>query len=485
MLASNTLQDYVAERVAGLDIASYAIAAVAAGERYAVADGVLRQDASERVTTATPFHICSCSKAFTALAFARLVDAGQADWDAPVAPVVPEFGLADPWITKRYTFRDLAGMRLGLSRDGIAEWGFRQDAPVADRLGRARAMPFDAAFRDRFSYSNLNYIALACAISRLGGASFAHCLKQLVFDPAGLRDASLETSARAAAPHMPDGKAMVAVPELTGPNSQGSARVHLSARDAAAWLAFNLSLIRSDTDSDARSAIRGETHSDSPGAAMELFRPQSLVRPLAGTAGGIPSPWAYGCGWLLSAHDGALLHHGGGGRGWRTMAILDPVRQRGVMVMLAHEGAAAEALAWELLDLLAGRAPVHRLAVLAARSAQDAAARNAAADLRRRPAAAWREPLPGCYANAVTGKVRLSLADRGHLHFAAEDAPAFDATLAPTGEGVFEFRFEHPALRTMPLDPPFQLRFGLDPAGRSIAQTTYFGDLEQIERKTS
>jgi len=467
MSLSANLQSYVAERIAGLTdmgIASYAIAVVDAEDAISFAGGVLRTDEGAHVTATTPFHICSCSKAFTALAFSKLVAAGVAHWDAPALKFVPELQLADPWIAKHCTFRDLAGMRLGLSRDGIAEWGFRPEAPVEQRLARAGALPFETPFRDRFSYSNVNYIALACATARLSGMSFAQCLRQLVFEPAGLHDATVENSTRNAWPHLPYGGAMVAVPELTGVNSQGSARIHLSARDAAAWLAFNIQQATERRDGGA-----------------ELFQPQSLVRATAAASEALVAPWGYGFGWFLSGSgETALFHHGGGGRGWRSMAVMEPQRRRGVMIMLAHEGPVAEALAFELLDLLAGKKPADRITPLAARAQHEAATRNAAASLggkRHQPVA--RSEVTGRYENAATGIVHISRGADGYLRFAAQDAPAFDAVLEPLDNDIFEFRFAHPALLRMPADPLFQLRFDAGTRGHITARTTYFGVLER------
>ena len=465
MSLSENLQSYVAQRIADLGVASYAIAAVCEEDIVAFADGVLRTDDGERVTATTPFHICSCSKAFTALAFSKLVEAGVAQWDTPALQFMPELQLSDPWIARHCTFRDLAGMRLGLSRNGIAEWGFRPEASVQQRLARAGALPFEMPFRDRFSYSNVNYIALAYATARLAEMSFAQCLRQFVFEPAGLHDASLESSTQSAWPHLPHDGAMVAVPELTGANSQGSARVHLSARDASAWLTYN---------------IRRATERRGP--AAELFQPQSLVRTPADANDSLPSPWAYGFGWFLSGSgESALFHHGGGGRGWRSMAVMEPQRRRGVMIMLAHEGSAAEALAFEMLDLLAGEKPSDRITPITARTLRDATTRNAATSLdnrQHRPVA--HGEVTGCYENAATGIVHIVRGADGYLRFAAQDAPAFDAVLEPLGDDLFEFRFENPALMRMPADPLFQLRFDRGAGERVTARTTYFGDLEQV-----
>lgn len=426
-------------------------------------------DAVERIAASadTLFHVCSCSKAFTAAAVARLVEDGGVTWDTAVHEVLADFALSDRWISEHLTIRDLAGMRLGLSRSGIAEWGFRPEAPVLERLARARGMSFEAPFRDRFSYSNLNYIALAAATARLMGVDYARCMEELIFSPHGLRRTRLRPDADTARPHLPVDGRMIPVPELTGESSEGSARVHICASDAVSWLSYLL-----------RAAKGGEGK-----AVTELFKPQIPIRPTAESEGGLPVAWAYGFGWHISAFRGrTLLGHGGGGRGWRAQAILDPERDSGVMVFAAHEGVGVEALALTLIDLMSGGTPGEWEPLLCARAERDAKARDAAMGLGGAP-----EGVPidadeasGHYENSVTGRVRIAKVDNGMLRFTAEDAPAFDAELHPVGEDILEFRFINPAMRRMKNDPLFEVRIARHEGGRVSAETTYFGTLEKV-----
>jgi hypothetical protein len=260
---------------------------------------------------------------------------------------------------------------------------------------------------------------------------------------------------------------MICVPELTGENSQGSAQVHLSADDAVSWLA---SMLR---------AVRG----DEGGAMQECFLPQMAVSPVADATSGLPVASAYGFGWHVSQFRGRrLFNHGGGGRGWRASALLDPDRDVGVMVFASHEGVGVEALALALLDLQCGERPEDWESVLHPRAQSDAKTRNADMDLRRKTQEGGAEVigvLEGLYANPVTGKVRIGAGSEG-FHFAAEDAPAFDAQLSPIESGVFEFQFDNPAMRAMPNDPLFQMRFLRATDGSIAAETTYFGTLEKI-----
>src|SRR3546814_11751763 len=83
-------------------------------------------------------------------------------------------------------------MRVGLGRAGIAEWGIRQDIPREARLRHGCELDTVAAFRDRFSYSNLCYIALCLAAERLTGKTYATLVRDLVRAPLGMTPRSEE-----------------------------------------------------------------------------------------------------------------------------------------------------------------------------------------------------------------------------------------------------------------------------------------------------
>lgn len=421
------------------------------------------------VSAATPFHICSCSKTFTAAAFARLVQEGVASWDDPVRDVVAEFLPPDAPFAATCTFRDLAAMRVGLGRAGVAEWGIRQDMTREARLLHGRHIGLVAPFRQRFSYSNLCYIALALAAERLAKQPYAELVRDLVCLPLGLSrtlSAGNDAPPDAATPQMPVMGRMVGLRDLTGANSEGSARIHMTAEDAALWLRGLLSALRGSGDC-VWSAI-----------AEDMARPWvSLPNADRRQAPEGDGRAAYGMGLAISRlRDAPLLRHGGGGRGWRHAMALLPEQDAGVMVMAAAETPAIEGLALELLESLAwGESrPWREVFVDAATSA--AAAERDAIDARFTISPGRTASLrPGIYANAATGRVRIEKGAEG-LRMMPESAPDLDADLRPVGPDVFELDFHEPALSRQPLDPPFRLRVATE-GGATMLHTTYFGDL--------
>ena len=65
-------------------------------------------DNPQPVTPDTLFAIASCSKAFTAMDLALLVQDGRLEWDKPVRHYMPQFRLYDPIASEYTTSRDLA-----------------------------------------------------------------------------------------------------------------------------------------------------------------------------------------------------------------------------------------------------------------------------------------------------------------------------------------------------------------------------------------
>lgn len=466
------IEDDLRHGLAAAGAAGAAVALVSADRAWTFVHGQARTQRA--LTPATPFHVCSCSKTFTAAVFSRLVHDGAAAWDGLVRDVVPEFELADPRANRYCTFRDLAALRVGITRDGIAEWGMRQDLPKPARLARARHMASAAPFRARFSYSNLCYIALSLAAERLAGKPYPSLVQDLLCTPLGLLDSysagfGVMPGADAALPHLPVVGEPTVVRDLTGPNSEGSARMHLSGRDAGRWLRFLLDALRGSDDGPLPSAAVKAMAA--PHAAVH--HPDIRMAPEPGAA------CAYGMGLFVTAWRGqTLLRHGGGGRGWRHAMALAPDAHAGVMVMAAAESPIVDGLALQLLEALTGGTPRNWGASFAHAAEQAAAAERRATNARFPVSIGVAQSFPpaGTYANPVTGNVRIETTG-SRLRFIPDDAPDFAATLVPLGGAVFGFEFDEPALAPQPLDPPFCLRLAGTPTSPTL-ETSYFGVLE-------
>ena len=102
------LDEYVARTLKEFNVPGLAIAVVKDG-RVVIARGYGIREIGKpgRVDEHTLFGIASNSKAFTAAALAMLVDEGKLSWDDPVIKHLPAFQMADPYVTREMTVRDL------------------------------------------------------------------------------------------------------------------------------------------------------------------------------------------------------------------------------------------------------------------------------------------------------------------------------------------------------------------------------------------
>ncbi|GJG84845.1 hypothetical protein tb265_00260 [Gemmatimonadetes bacterium T265] len=261
--------------------------AVARGGRVVWAEGFGAVDAAGRVpaTARTPFPVASVTKAFTATAILGLAGRGRLALDRPAnAYLAPGARLASagPWDPAGATVRRLLTHTGGLTT-------FARTCP-ADRAGCGPAQ-MDTTIRrygvlmwpagDHFDYTNLGYGVLGAVAAHAAGRPLAALLRDDVFGPLGLDDASLgldavRTSAQRAA----------ALPTRRGTHPRGdpgsftpgASDGYASARDLARFGLVALGTARPSRGPDAGAATR---------AAVAC-----AVTPTGGAG-------RYGCGWWV------------------------------------------------------------------------------------------------------------------------------------------------------------------------------------------
>jgi CubicO group peptidase (beta-lactamase class C family) len=141
------------------------------------------------VTSNTLFMIGSLSKAYTATAFLRAVQAGLVNLDDRLIDYYPGFN----WKTRygseqreKITFRHLLTHWAGLQHNGdirIPEEGFCGYDEYIQRINNIwQKYPVGT----RFSYSNLGFDLVATALQEITGQSFEHWMKTQVYEPLGM-----------------------------------------------------------------------------------------------------------------------------------------------------------------------------------------------------------------------------------------------------------------------------------------------------------
>ncbi len=166
-------------------IPGVAVAVVHDGETV-VAEGygvrTLGEDAA--VDADTVFQIASMSKPIGATVVATQVADGVVGWDTPVAPLLPGFALADPWVTEHLTVGDLYSHRSGLPQaagDDLEDIGYDR-AYVLNHLVH---QPLDD-FRSTYHYANFGMTAGAEAVATAAGTDWATLAERELYEPLGM-----------------------------------------------------------------------------------------------------------------------------------------------------------------------------------------------------------------------------------------------------------------------------------------------------------
>lgn len=143
----------------------------------------------DSISAASPFHLASVSKTITAMAVLKLVQDGKIKLDEPLSTYLP--GFPKPAITIKLLLNHRSGLPNYVHYMDRLGWDKNKRITNQDVLDFiiARHKEIDIAPADKgFSYSNTNYALLALVIEKQTGLSYGAYLKQLFFDPLGMKN---------------------------------------------------------------------------------------------------------------------------------------------------------------------------------------------------------------------------------------------------------------------------------------------------------
>ncbi len=310
--------------------------------------GVRSVGKPEPVTEKSLFAIGSVSKSVTALCLAMLVDEGKLTWDSPVISKLPAFRMNDVYLTQETTVRDLLCHRVGLSRNELVWYGSSFDRKEV--LGKLHLIKPEAAFRTKFTYNNILYMAAGQIVPEVAKKSWDDFVVERVFQPLQMTTANTSVAkfvkdADVASPHeMAKGKPVV-VPWRNIDNIGPAGSINASAADMAEYVRFQLTKGKAGDKRLLKKAVFEEMHA----AQMLLpkggfsFNPDSLTH-------------AYGFGWMLYDFKGkSIVEHGGNIDGMSAQVGMLPDEKFGV-VLLANRGGSLlpMALMYDLFDRYTG-----------------------------------------------------------------------------------------------------------------------------------
>lgn len=281
----------------------------------------------ETVDADTVFQLASVSKPLGATALAVAVTQGKLSWDDPIQKGLPDFRLADPWVSSHVTIADMYSHRSGLpssdhSSDILEDLGYNQQE-IFDRL---RLDPL-APFRDSYAYSNYGLTSGGESAAAALGESWQDLVKSELYDPLGMTAtnstfAGVQAQGNRAALHKKTDGTWVPELKFDIDNQAPAGGASSSVNDLSKWMTMLL----------AGGVVDGKQFIDEKNL-LEMWGPQ-IARESAAKIG-LRTPF-YGFGWNVEYDSGGRLvvqHSGAFSTGAATNVLLVPAEGVGIITL--------------------------------------------------------------------------------------------------------------------------------------------------------
>jgi CubicO group peptidase (beta-lactamase class C family) len=305
---------------------------------YAKGFGVRHVGQPAAVDADTVFQLASVSKAISSTVIAAAAQGGKPAWTDPVRTYLPDFALADPWVTGHVTIADVLAHRSGLpdhAGDLLEDLGYDQ----ATILARLRLEPL-APFRAHYAYTNYGLTAGGLAAAAAAGKPWPELAQDTIFGPLGMastsfRYADFEQRADRATLHVKSNGSWQANGNFDAEGQAPAGGASSSVNDLAKWMTMLLA------QDGVLSAASRQT----------IWQPQ-VVRQPAEALGGRTG--FYGLGWNIDYDSAGRLvvqHSGAFSHGAATNVLLLPGEGLGVVTLTnAYPIGLAEAINRRFLD---------------------------------------------------------------------------------------------------------------------------------------
>ncbi len=399
----------------------------------------------------TRFAIGSTTKAMTSAALAMLADEGRLRWDDRVIDYIPELRLADPFVTRELTIRDVLMHRSGLPSVDLL-WSVDENTPpFAEMMRRLRFVQPNSSFRSTWEYNNVVYAIGGALIERVSGMSWDAFIRARIFAPLGMTESEALVSQIVGKPNVAVPHAMVrdtvrVVPIKTTDGVAPAGSVWSSVSDMSKWMRFVLDSGRVGT----RRLISAANF-------RELVTPQ--IRADAATYPALqlsaPHYFSYGLGWFVQDYRRNLVWmHTGSINGMSAILGLLPEQRVGVYVLgnLDHIEL-RHALMYRVFDMYTDGELRDWSADLRALFASATLPRATAAAAAATPATLAPAKYAGTYADSVYGTITVTESN-GTLsaRYDKLDLGALDHVTNETFRSRTKTRGEEPVPLTFALD---------------------------------
>jgi CubicO group peptidase (beta-lactamase class C family) len=311
--------------------------------------GVRRIGTAEPVDSFTQFQVASLTKSVTATAMALLVDEEKLDWDDPIQKHLPEFQLADEWVSRHFTVRDALAMRSGVFSGDTLVFSERSRPEILEAMRFLEAPGFRTGYA---AAPNLMYFLAGEVIRAVSGMSWDDFVQRRIFDLLGMAQTTTRfhegsTHPLFATPHVLIDEEPVPRDPFDADHVAAAMGTFTCISDWERWVRFHLA----DGMWDGQRVVGQD-------ALGETYRPQNILSP---AYQGFFNPDAllnaYGFGWVVSTYrERRLVEHAGSIAGFGAVIALVPEERLGVVLLSNLEFRASRtsllALKFHLLDRL-------------------------------------------------------------------------------------------------------------------------------------
>lgn len=464
------LDAWVARTQEQFEVPGIAVAIVKNGKVVvAKGYGIRQLGQPGKVDAHTLFGIASNSKAFTAAAIAILVDEGKLGWDDPVQKHLPQFQLADPYVTREVTIRDLLSHRTGLGL-GAGDLLYWPDTTFsrAHVVTAARHLPMVSSLRSRYAYNNLGFVVAGEIVAAVSGKPWEDFVRERILAPVGMNETRITSSG------LDPAAGNVAVPHSKGWRLEGELKPIPATEDSVWAAAAGLKANVTDLAKWVKVQLAGGKLPSgaalfSEKQAKEMWSAQIPIRisePIPALKATKPNFAAYGLGWSLRDYRGRkIVTHTGGLTGMVSLTLMVPEEELGIVVLTnQEEGGAFQSIAYRILDHYLGLPPTDWIAAYAAsvsKTRGEANDKEAKAFAARIPDTKPSLPLASYaknYADPWYGKVSVDL-NEGRLYLRFQGTPSMHGPLEHFHLDTFLVIWRDPTI------PDAFVHFALSPDG--------------------
>lgn len=410
--------------------------------------GVTHLDTKKAVTAHTLFGIASNTKAFTSAALAMLIEQGKLSWDDRVIDHIPEFRLADSYVTREMRIRDLLSHRsgLGLGEGDLLIWP-DTDKTVSEILAGLQHLQPDSSFRSQYAYNNLMFVTAGEVVARVSGQSWQDFIEQKILTPLAMHNSKAgfsripKSNGNWATGHIPmDGQLTPFFVNYLE-DFRGAGAIASSVADMSQWLRLQLNegkLPNGDvlfSEKSQQEMWHLHITSKTSDKAFDAYRQQFR---------------GYGLGWSIEDYHGyKKMAHGGGILGMVSQVTLLPEKELGIVVLSNQQAfSALSAITHEVLEDALGlddKDWVEDLAVKHFEGKEKAYAKSKLAAVKDKQAALPNAIYANAYQDAWYGDINIT-DDKGKLRIDFTHTARLKGTLEHYNGNTFIARWDEKLL---------------------------------------